>query len=96
MPGTSGSIFDPAGKKLLLTRRTDNGAWGLPGGAMDAGESASEGCAREVLEETGLVVRINRLIGVYSSPDMVVEYPSGDRIHASNPWNSEHSQRFAK
>jgi len=47
---------------------------------MDAGESASEACAREVLEETGLVVEVGRLIGVYTSPDILVEFPNGNRI----------------
>ena len=80
-PGCSGTIFDPSGQRVLLTRREDNGIWCLPGGGMDAGESAAEACAREVLEETGLVVRVGRLVGVYSTPHMIVEYPDGNRIH---------------
>ncbi|HEY9603262.1 MAG TPA: NUDIX domain-containing protein, partial [Allocoleopsis sp.] len=64
--GCSAAVFDPTRQKLLLTRRTDNGRWCLPGGRMDAGEEAAEACIREVLEETGLHVRIERLIGVYS------------------------------
>ena len=55
-PSSSAVIFDPTRTKLLLTRRTDNGKWCLRGGAMDPGESAPECCAREVLEETGLVI----------------------------------------
>jgi ADP-ribose pyrophosphatase YjhB (NUDIX family) len=47
---------------------------------MDAGESAAEACAREVLEETGLVVRVDRLIGVYSDPNLIIEYPGGNRV----------------
>ena len=53
VPACDAVIFDSTGDKVLLTRRTDNGRWCLPGGAMDPGESASECCAREVLEETG-------------------------------------------
>ena len=79
-PGCSATIFDPAGERVLLTRRKDNGVWCLPGGGMDPGESATEACAREVLEETGLVVRVGRLAGVYSTPHMIVEYPDGKRI----------------
>ena len=75
-------IFDSAGEKVLLTRRTDNGQWCLPGGAMDPGESASECCAREVLEETGLVVSVGRLIGVYSTPHRITEYTDGNRKQA--------------
>lgn len=47
---------------------------------MDAGESASEACAREVMEETGLVVSVGRLIGIYSSPDLLIEYADGNRV----------------
>ena len=75
-------IFDSPGEKVLLTRRTDNGRWCLPGGAMDAGESAAECCAREVLEETGLVVSVGRLIGVYSTPHRITEYADGNRKQA--------------
>ena len=46
---------------------------------MDAGESAEEACIREVLEETGLEVRVKRLIGIYTSPDMIIEYADGNR-----------------
>jgi len=75
-------IFDSPWEKVLLTRRTDNGRWCLPGGAMDPGESASECCAREVLEETGLVVTVGRLIGVYSTPHRITEYADGNRKQA--------------
>jgi len=79
MVGTAAAIFDAAGQKVLLTRRADNGQWCLPGGQLEPGESAAEGCAREALEETGLTIRITRLVGVYSSPHMLVAYPDGNR-----------------
>lgn len=78
-PGCSAMIFDDTRQKILLTRRTDNGRWCLPGGAMDAGESTAETCIREVYEETGLQVEIVRLIGVYSTPHRIVEYADGNR-----------------
>jgi 8-oxo-dGTP pyrophosphatase MutT (NUDIX family) len=78
--GCSAVIFDEAHERVLLTRRTDNNLWCLPGGAMDAGESAAEACVREVLEETGMQVRIVRLVGVYSSPHWLIEYPDGNRV----------------
>jgi ADP-ribose pyrophosphatase YjhB (NUDIX family) len=77
--GCSAAIFDNHREKLLLTRRTDNGQWCLPGGAVEAGESVSEACAREVWEETGLRVRIKRLVGVYSDPNKLVIYPDGHK-----------------
>lgn len=77
--GCSAVIFDATQQKILLTRRSDNGRWCLPGGHMEAGESAAEACIREVEEETGLQVRIRRLIGVYSSPHMLLTYADGNR-----------------
>jgi 8-oxo-dGTP pyrophosphatase MutT (NUDIX family) len=46
-------VFDATRERMLLTRRTDNGRWCLPGGGMDAGESIAEACLRELEEETG-------------------------------------------
>ncbi len=79
--GCSATIFDEKREKVLLTRRADNGRWCLPGGRMEAGESAAEACEREVLEETGLTVRVKRLVGVYSDPDQLVIYPDGNKVH---------------
>lgn len=77
--GCSATVFDPTGQRMLLTRRADSGQWCVPGGYMDPGESVSEACVREVREETGLKVRIKRLIGVYTSPHLLLEYPDGNR-----------------
>ena len=77
--GCSATIFDEKREKVLLTQRTDNGHWCLPGGGMESGESAAEACDREVWEETGLKVRAKRLIGVYSNPDQLVIYPDGNK-----------------
>lgn len=78
--GSSAVIFNPTRKKVLLTKRADNERWCIPGGHMEPGESAAETCMREVKEETGLLVRVVRLIGVYTSPDRIIEYPDGNRI----------------
>jgi ADP-ribose pyrophosphatase YjhB (NUDIX family) len=79
--GVSAIIFDDTREKVLLTRRADNGRWCLPGGMMEAGESIAEACEREALEETGLRVRVTRLVGVYSDPDQLVIYPDGQKAH---------------
>jgi ADP-ribose pyrophosphatase YjhB (NUDIX family) len=79
--GCSAVIFDPSREKVLLTQRTDNGQWCLPGGRVEAGESVAEACIREVLEETGLQIQIVRLIGVYSDPNKLVIYPDGNKAH---------------
>ena len=77
--GCSAVIFDKTRTKALLTQRTDNGRWCIPGGGLEPGESAAEACEREVWEETGLKVRATRLIGVYSNPDQLVIYPDGNK-----------------
>jgi ADP-ribose pyrophosphatase YjhB (NUDIX family) len=79
--GCSAVIFDETRTKVLLTQRTDNGLWCVPGGAMEPGESAAEACEREVFEETGLEVRVKRLVGIYSNPDQLVIYPDGNKVH---------------
>lgn len=73
-----GIIWDDAGR-VLLTRRTDNGLWCLPGGALDPGETAAECVVRELAEETGLNVEATRLIGVYTDPHFIVRYADGNR-----------------
>lgn len=77
--GCSATIFDSSREKVLLTRRTDNGRWCLPGGGLESGESVAEACEREVWEETGLKVRVTRLIGVYSNPDQLIVYNDGNK-----------------
>jgi 8-oxo-dGTP pyrophosphatase MutT (NUDIX family) len=76
--GAAAAVLD--GDRLLLTRRSDNGEWCLPGGGIDPGERPAETAEREVLEETGLRVRATGLLGVYSDPDVVVVYPDGNRV----------------
>jgi ADP-ribose pyrophosphatase YjhB (NUDIX family) len=77
-PSVSAVIFDRT-RKLLLQQRSDGGQWGLPGGAVEIGESVTQAVVREVREETGLDVHPRRLVGVYSDPALqVVRYPDGN------------------
>ncbi len=56
--------------KIVLVQRKDSGKWGLPGGMVDWGEDIPNTAYRELIEETGLeLVKIRRLVGVYSAPD---------------------------
>ena len=67
--GTSIIPILPDGK-IVLIRRRDNGCWGLPGGIVDWGEDIATSVQRELKEETGLgLVKVRRLVGVYSAPD---------------------------
>lgn len=78
--GCSAVLFNSENNQVLLTRRIDNGMWCLPGGKIDPGETVAEGCAREVLEETGLKIRITRFTGIYSDPNQLVIYPDNNRV----------------
>lgn len=59
------AVIDAA-RRVLLTRREDFEVWCLPGGSVEEGESLAEAALREVAEETGLAVRLTRLVGLYS------------------------------
>ncbi len=72
-------VVPRAGQILMIRRGTDlgYGLWGLPGGFVDRGEVVEVAAAREVWEETGLVVEICDLIGLFSvarDPVMVAVY----------------------
>jgi ADP-ribose pyrophosphatase YjhB (NUDIX family) len=64
--------------EVLLQKRTDNELWGLPGGAMDLGESIGQAVVREIREETGLEVQPTGLVGIYSDPGHVIVYANGE------------------
>jgi ADP-ribose pyrophosphatase YjhB (NUDIX family) len=62
--GSAAVILDH-GRVLLVKHSYGNLQWGPPGGLSETGESAAETVVREVREETGLEVAIDRLTGVY-------------------------------
>lgn len=64
--GVNALIFD--NERILLAHRRDIDWWNLPGGGMEVGETVEEATSREVLEETGLEVVVESLVGVYSKP----------------------------
>lgn len=55
--------------QVLLIQRSDMPVWGLPGGAVDAHESIAQAAVREAYEETGLLVKLDRIVGIYSRPN---------------------------
>ena len=75
LPGVTALVFNDRGE-VLLNRRSDNGRWAVIGGVVDPGEEPAVACAREVLEETGVRVAVERVSGVYLTP--VITYPNGD------------------
>jgi ADP-ribose pyrophosphatase YjhB (NUDIX family) len=62
--------------EILLIRRSDNGTWALPGGAIDIGESLPQAAIRETKEETGIDCEISGLSGIYTDPGHVILYTS--------------------
>ncbi|MEU7894180.1 NUDIX domain-containing protein [Nonomuraea sp. NPDC049152] len=61
---------------ILMIRRSDNGNWALPGGAIDLGESLPQAAVRETYEETGITCTITGLSGIYTDPRHVILYTS--------------------
>jgi ADP-ribose pyrophosphatase/8-oxo-dGTP diphosphatase len=102
--GTSIIPLLPDGR-IVLIRRRDNGKWGLPGGMMDWGEDIPNTVRRELAEETGMeLVKIRRLVGVYSAPDrdprihsvcVVVEAEVQGRMQAQDTVEVMEVQAFA-
>jgi 8-oxo-dGTP diphosphatase len=90
IPAAGGIIFDDDGRLLLILRTTPPSAltWSVPGGKCESGESTAAACVREVAEETGLAVDVQRLAGrvvraapqggVYVIDDFVCRVVSGE------------------
>ena len=69
-----------ATRQVLLVRRIDDGNWELPGGRIEAGETAGDAVTREVAQESGVAIVLTGLSGVYSDPTHVLVDPDGS-IH---------------
>ncbi len=68
---TVGAIISERDGRLLLIRRgrpPAQGLWSVPGGHVEPGESDADAVRREVAEETGLDVRVDRLVGEIELP----------------------------
>jgi 8-oxo-dGTP diphosphatase len=72
-------VLRDEGGKVLLLRKADAGAWGLPGGALEPGESILDCAHRGLREESGLTAGELRLVGVYTDPRYDPVYPNGDQ-----------------
>jgi len=66
--GAFAIIFDENGS-VLLSHRCDMDGWNLPGGMVESREMPDEAVVREVREETGLEVVVERLVGIYGKGD---------------------------
>jgi ADP-ribose pyrophosphatase YjhB (NUDIX family) len=80
--GIGGVIIDQ-GRTLLIRRSSEplRGEWSIPGGTLELGETLEDGVARELLEETGIKVRVIDLIEVF------------DRIYADDGTIATHAEK---
>jgi len=75
-----GAVVLVEGRVVLVKRAHEplKGEWNLPGGVVELGETLEAACAREVLEETGLEVRVGPVIEVFDrimvDPERRVQY----------------------
>ena len=75
LPGVTAVVV--RGDEILLVKRADNGAWTPITGIPEPGEEPARAAAREALEETGVVVRVERLVSTRAYPGVV--HANGDR-----------------
>ena len=70
-PVTANAIIVHKRETLLVQRRKEpfKDRWAIPGGFVEVTETTKNTCLRELKEETGLLGRIIKLVGVYDAPD---------------------------
>ena len=82
MISTGSTVVVLKKNKILLNLRSDTNTWGIPGGAMELGETLEETAARELKEETDLEAESFTLLNVFSGKDLYFKYPNGDELYS--------------
>jgi 8-oxo-dGTP pyrophosphatase MutT (NUDIX family) len=78
LPSAAVAIHDEAGR-VLMGLHADKQIWVVPGGLIDPAETPSDAAVRETFEETGLLIEITSVLGVFGGRELVIDYPNGDR-----------------
>ena len=77
LPGVTAVVLDRTGQRVLLVRRSDNGAWAPISGITDPDEQPAQCAVREAREETGVEIAVERLVSVTTEPETL--HVNGDR-----------------
>ncbi len=78
LPSVTILVFD-AEKKVMLVRHSDSNVWVAPGGMIEPDETPAQAAIREMQEETGCIVNLTTILGVYGGPEFQVQYQNGDK-----------------
>jgi ADP-ribose pyrophosphatase YjhB (NUDIX family) len=79
VPTVAVLTYDEEGR-VLLVRNAGSTLWSTPGGIIEPFESPADAAVRETWEETGLVVELVRVAGVFGGEHCTVTYANGDRL----------------
>ena len=85
--GVFAAIIDESGRILCVRMNYATRAWTTPGGRVEPGESPLDALKRKMLEESGLDVVADGLVGLYCKPykdDIVLFFRA--RVLGRNPW----------
>jgi ADP-ribose pyrophosphatase YjhB (NUDIX family) len=77
---TASVILRDEHDRVLLVRHVEGDLWTTPGGMVEPYETPADAAVRETWEETGLYVRLTRIVGVFGGPHCCATYANGDRI----------------
>lgn len=88
-PTTDVIIYRPENGIVIIKRKNTPVGYALPGGFIEEGEQAEAAAKREMLEETGLNVRLIGLLGVYSNPERDPRQHTLSVVFVGNPDNPE-------
>jgi ADP-ribose pyrophosphatase YjhB (NUDIX family) len=80
LPSVSVILVDDQARLLLVRHTGSPDRWGMPGGAVEIGESPAQAAVREVREEIGVQIGGLRLLDVLGGADYEVTYSNGDQV----------------